>query len=408
MRFWLSGMGVFLLLSTSGCGLGLCIGGCIGQAAASVVSPLHLDPQWEALNASWQSAAGSYGYLLVRHPDSEVHWDPVDGEVYSAGQAVGSTHLVVYSGSWTTAADTALTNGATYHYQVFSYNGAYQYTAGATASGVPGITCPTNYLAVGPNADVGVVEAFCVAKYEMKDDGSSNAVSQMAGLPWASISRDDNGGTPGTITRCRNIGPGFDLISNAQWQAVAREIETAESAGVQLNWSNGSTAGANGINHGHSDFAPFGLLAASTDGDPCFGTGNANCANNAHAHFTQKRTHVLSSGETIWDIAGNAWESVKGDIAAGPPFEGVSGYISQQPWTSGLNHPEMWGPFGSYVSKNSGEYGGLGYGWLGISGGVIIRGGGYATAIPVGVFQVDLGLGPLTTDPTTGFRCAYN
>src|SRR5690606_29006040 len=151
------------------------------------------------------------------------------------------------------------------------YNASYQYTAGATASGVPGITCPTNYLAVGPNTDVGVADAFCVAKYEMKNDGSDNAVSQSAGTPWVSITRDDDGGTPGAITRCQSIGTEYDLISNAQWQAIARDIELAQSGGVFLNWSNGSTAGANALNRGHSDNSPNNALAASTDDDPCSG-----------------------------------------------------------------------------------------------------------------------------------------
>ncbi len=268
-----------------------------------------------------------------------------------------------------------------------------------------GITCPTGYLAVGRNTDVLVNAAFCVAKYEMKNDGSNNAVSQSTGLPWVSITRDDNGGTPGAITRCRNIGAGYDLISNAQWQAVAREIELAQAAGTFLNWSNGSTSGGNSLNRGHSDASPNSTLAASLDSDPCFGTGNTSCANNTVVDFTQKRTHTLASGETIWDIAGNVLEWVKGDIAAGPPYEGVDDYISQQPWTAGLNHPEMWGPFGNYSLKNSGEHGGLGQGFLGSSAGAVARGGHYGYFTFSGVFAADLNSGPLDSGTLLGFRC---
>jgi formylglycine-generating enzyme required for sulfatase activity len=274
-----------------------------------------------------------------------------------------------------------------------------------------GITCPTNYLAVGPNTDVLVSKAFCVSKYEMKILGDNNgnqaysaafvADSRSSGTPWVSINRNQS------ITECQALGTGYDLISNAQWQAVAREIEIAQTGGVYLNWSNGSTSGANALNRGHSDNGPSNPLAASIDSDPCFGTGNASCANNTVADFTQKRTHTLSSGETIWDVAGNVYEWVKGDIAAGPPYEGGDDFVSQQPWTTGLNHPEMWGPFGNYTTKNSGEYGGFGFGFLGSSGGAVSRGGNWASSAGSGVFYTDLIPGPLSSFIFTGFRCVY-
>jgi hypothetical protein len=201
------------------------------------------------------------------------------------------------------------------------------------------------------------------------------------------------------------LGAGYDLISNAQWQAVAREIELAQTAGVYLNWSNGSTSGANALNRGHSDNGPSNGLAASLDSDPCFGTGQASCANNAHPDFTQKRTHTLSSGEVVWDVAGNVVDWVKQDIALGPPYEGVDDYTSQQPWTSGLNHPEMWGPFGNYSAKNSGEYGGLGYGVLEWSDGAVYRGGAFNGGTFSGVFSAYLATSPLFSHSVIGFRC---
>ncbi len=274
-----------------------------------------------------------------------------------------------------------------------------------------GITCPTNYLAVGPNTGVLVSRAFCVSKYEMKILGDNNgdqaysaaivADSRASGTPWVNIDRNQ------AITECQALGSGYGLISNAQWQAVAREIELAQNAGVYLNWSNGSTSGANALNRGHSDNGPPNTLAASLDSDPCFGTGNASCANNTVADFTQKRTHTLSSGEAIWDVAGNVYEWVMLDIAAGPPYEGTDNYISQQPWASGLNRPEMWGPFGNYTTKNSGEYGGLGYAILSLSFGAVIRGAYWLNVSDSGVFDARLVFGPLESNPDLGFRCVY-
>jgi hypothetical protein len=407
-----------LLLATSGCGPGLCVDRCLSTVPilASVVSTLNLTPKWQRVDTSWDAGTDAQGYLLVRNAGSAVSWAPTDGQVYTAGQTVGGTHFVVFSGTWTTASDTSLTNGATYHYQVFSYNSAYQYTTGATASGVPGITCPTNYLAVGPNTDVLVTEAFCVSKYEMKILGDNNgnqaysaafvADSRPSGTPWVNINRNQ------AITECQALGAGYDLISNSQWQAVAREIELAQSAGTYLNWSNGSVAGANALNRGHSDDAPSNSLSASIDSDPCFGTGQTNCANNANLDFQQKRTHTLFTGEVIWDVAGNVYEWVKLDIPGGPPFEGGSNYISQQPWTTGLNHPEMWGPFGNYVSKNSGEYGGLGWGNLSsISPGGVYRGGSwfyniFLPATSSGVFGANLE-DLVWSSIYLGFRCVF-
>ncbi len=272
-----------------------------------------------------------------------------------------------------------------------------------------GITCPTNYLAVGRNTDVLVSRAFCVSKYEMKILGNDNgnqaysaafvADSRVSGTPWVNINRNQ------ATTECQALGASYDMISNAQWQAVAREIELAQNAGVFLNWSNGSTSGANALNRGHSDNGPGNALAASLDSDPCFGTGQVSCANNTNADFTQKRTHTLSSGETIWDVAGNVYEWVNLDIAAGPPYEGGDNFISQQPWTAGLNRPEMWGPFGNYTAKNSGEYGGLGFGVLGVSAGTVIRGDSWGGDTSSGVFNADLGLGPLASGSSIGFRC---
>jgi formylglycine-generating enzyme required for sulfatase activity len=396
-----------LLLTTSGCGTGLLGPGV--PVLASVVPILNLTPKWQRLNASCDSAVRTSGYLLVRNAGSAVSWTPTLGQVYTAGQTVGSTHFVVFSGVLTTASDTFLTNGANYYYQIFSFNSAYQYTAGATASGIPGVSCPTNYLAVGPNADVLVSEAFCVSKYEIKilgdNDGTQAystafaADSRSSGTPWVNIDRNQS------ITECQALGSGYDLISNAQWQAMAREIELAQAGGVYLNWSSGSTSGTNALNRGHFDGTPNNALTASLDSDPCFGTGQANCADNTHPDFAQKRTHTLSSGEVIWDVSGNVWEWVKHDIVTGPPYEGGNNYISQQPWTSGLNHPEMWGPFANYSSKNSGEYGGLGYGDLGFSAGAVLRGGNWLAPTYAGVFSAILDGGPLFSFISIGFRC---
>ena len=48
-----------------------------------------------------------------------------------------------------------------------------------------------------------------------------------------------------------SLGAAYDLITNAEWQTVAREVETAYSAVSYLNWSNGSNTASNYLNMGN-------------------------------------------------------------------------------------------------------------------------------------------------------------
>ena len=43
-------------------------------------------------------------------------------------------------------------------------------------------TCPTNYVRVPKNPAVGTNDDFCIAKYEMANDGSGNAISSETAL----------------------------------------------------------------------------------------------------------------------------------------------------------------------------------------------------------------------------------
>ena len=50
--------------------------------------------------------------------------------------------------------------------------------------------CPENFVGVPSLGDY-TVNSFCVSKYEMKNDGFGQAVSQAAGTPYTGVSRDD-------------------------------------------------------------------------------------------------------------------------------------------------------------------------------------------------------------------------
>ena len=111
--------------------------------------------------------------------------------------------------------------------------------------------------------------------------------------PWVNISQTD------AITECSSLGPNYHLITNPEWMTIARNIETTGS-----NWSSG-TVNNGAISIGHSDNSPGNSLAAGTDNDGCFGTGQV-CDD--VTWDSQRRTHTLSNGEVIWDFAGNVWE----------------------------------------------------------------------------------------------------
>jgi|GEM_PF-1266968 len=255
--------------------------------------------------------------------------------------------------------------------------------------------CPYNYLWVPSNATLGT-SAFCVMKYEAKNVAST-ATPEAAGLPWATIARGANSSTASSAWKaCADLGTNFDLISNAQWQAIGRSIEATIS-----NWSNGSNSGQNFINYGHSD-GSAGRLAASTDDDPCAGTGQTNCSNNAHADWSQKRTHSLATGDVVWDIAGNVMEWVKDDNAQS---WGTTAYVNQM-FTPNYDLSK-WGASTNYLDKSSSPRGGLGYGIVGASAGGVLRGGNYADDFSAGIYASELSCAATHSSILIGFRCIY-
>jgi len=168
------------------------------------------------------------------------------------------------------------------------------------------LSCPTGYVAV-PFLTGYTTQDFCVAKYEMKNN--SGAKSEAAGLPWVSINRTQS------ITACTSIGVGYNLITVAQQETIARNIN-----GMATNWSDGTYNGE--LNTGHSDTVPFNTLAANADDtQACEGTGQT-CSNTVWS--SQRRTHVLSTGETIWDFSGNVHEWTKDDYNSSAVLRGGS------------------------------------------------------------------------------------
>ena len=191
--------------------------------------------------------------------------------------------------------------------------------------GAPASDCNPGYVLVPGDAALGSRSSdFCLSKYEMKAvldadsspvDGKALGVaaasthtpqSRAQDLPWGAMNLATS------ISECASLGSEYHLVTNAEWMTVARNIESVPS-----NWSGGAIGNGH-LNTGHSDgWANAGqdFLAASTDdNDACFGTNNPNCLNPLDNDYWQKRTHTLSNGEIIWDLAGNmnSWVDIDG------------------------------------------------------------------------------------------------
>lgn len=253
------------------------------------------------------------------------------------------------------------------------------------------LSCPTGYLAIPLLAGTSTTD-ICVAKFEAKQSGAAG-VSQASGLPWVNVNRATS------VNACRSNGTGYDLIANDEWQAVARNIEN-----VPTNW-NGGAVGTEFMNTGHSDNSPAMRLAASTDdNDSCFGTGESCSLATWH---TQRRVHVLLSGQWIWDVAGNVEEWVKDNNAVDYGFETELAHILDSGFMA------LYGPSRMYPSLvDTVEHGGFGVAVATPIGGTVYRSGFWGVSslnlISGGIFTVGLDYQPTHAYDGLGFRCVYH
>ena len=290
----------------------------------------------------------------------------------------------------------------------------------ASQSVTNNFTCPANFVGV-PSLTGYTTNSFCVMKYEAKNAGAATTgdatddtpVSQAAGTPWANINRDDS------ITECTDIDSNgkYDLITNDEWQSIARNIELVGS-----NWKNGTVGDAGGLSTGHSDQDPATILEAnSDDNNACHGTGQTCSSSTWNG---QRRTHTLSNGEVVWDIAGNLEEWVKDNNTV--PYSSIftsiialitdethetSGSLSGGTTTTSRKAKGHFGPSGDYTNFTSNPYGGLGYAYLKVAGGGATRGGAFGVqigTIAAGVFAINLTPLLSSTSYDRSFRCAYH
>ena len=264
--------------------------------------------------------------------------------------------------------------------------------------------CPLGFIPVSPLAGY-TTDPFCVAKYEMTKDGAGNAVSKPSNRLYVDIIRED------AISKCKEMGEGYDLITNDQWQTLARDIELVTS-----NWDGGKVGSLGGMNRGHSDIRPWNPIAASEDdNEACVRTGQTCDGSTWHI---QRRTHVLSHGEVIWDLAGNSDEWVKDSnhtyyngffgarlYSARDDFPPHKGALSGGTTTTIRTLRGHYGPSGVYHHLYPDNNLGMGSASLRRNEG-IRRGGSFSEGIGSGIFTMGL-IHPKGRDLSLGFRCVY-
>lgn len=236
---------------------------------------------------------------------------------------------------------------------------------------------------------------FCVMKYEAKNSGG-NAVSIDTGAPWVSINQIN------AKAECQSLGANYDLISNPEWMAIARNVENVAS-----NWTNGA------VGDGCLKRGNVGGANACTGGDSGYNGSDpeSGVGRNALASLT------LDNGEVIWDLSGNVWEWVDWtlggalstnmtqaqkasqggtQVAAWIEYTVVDEFPANSPATAILpDNP----------SFNANE--GMGKYYAGTTGGAALRGGFWYNGASAGTFALYLNNSSSHTNTAFGFRCVF-
>lgn len=278
------------------------------------------------------------------------------------------------------------------------------------------LQCPNNYTAVPPRMPYSS-QGFCIAKFEMKIQGNDvgEAVystafapeSRPTGTPWVNLNRAQS------ITECQSLGIGYSLISNAQWQTVAQNVELVPS-----NWTSG-VVGSELMYEGHSDNVPPRGLEIDNIANRYYLTGNNN-TQAADVGKNQKRALILSTGVEIWDFAGNVEEWISDSINTNFATDNFWSLITDATapaigLVGGLTGTAkfLFGPQGSYSNLQTVtfNYGGLGSATINANPAMgpsaAVRGGRWLGDNIVGAFRISQ-MNPTFSANYTGFRCIYD
>lgn len=285
-------------------------------------------------------------------------------------------------------------------FQVECYNGTIETRTNEeifsdqVCLGKAAVSCPEGYTFVPGDADYGN-KSFCVMKYEAKQV-DNKASSKAQGAPWQLTQNEAR-------AACNSLGTNYGLINNSEWMTLASNL-TAQSK----NWT-GGTIGAGLLIRGYSKSVNGDeLCPASTDDKPFVESVCNPIASKTEPE--QRRTHVLSNGELVWDLAGNGTEWVDYNNAIDKPTLRSTGSFVRDEFpniveSSTLKMKDLipiektwWNP--SWNTTN-----GIGFyeGGMYNSGGAMRRGGGYQNFYFAGLFYTNM-YGTADSEKSA-FRC---
>jgi len=247
------------------------------------------------------------------------------------------------------------------------------------------------------------------------EDKGGEVVSTPQGAPIARIAQNTGGSGVDARTYCQSQG--WHLVTNNEWMTMARNLERLGSNWCGLNGTGcGMSPGSSGayLVAGHNDNGGEtgtgkALQASSNDSQGCYLT-TTDGSNNCGGTGSQRRTHRLSNGEVVWDLAGNLWQWTD-DVVRGPN-KPVGGGASWVDWPSvtdyGTLSYDVLKPSDSSwdLNKRVGRY------YQGASTDVdyaFLRGAIWDYGSNAGVFTLDLFVAPVYSGiSSVGFRCALS
>jgi len=274
-------------------------------------------------------------------------------------------------------------DGSTFDlYAKLEGKGAISFSETKTASVKETEDCGTGWI----NTGLG----FCVMQYEAKITGDDNGnqaynsafvpESRSTGTPWVNISQIN------AIAECKSIGA--HLISNAEWMALARDIESVSSNYVS------------------------GVLKRGNVGDTA--TGNYNGADPEAGVTNALATLTLSNGQQIHHLSGNVFEWIDYTIS-GVGSQPKDNDDSIWAWNE-FSAIDTWGNVLGYENvgpKNPSLDGSTGAGRIYSANDAtyatvraLERGGSWYFTSYAGVFALTTSDGPTDTGANVGFRCA--
>lgn len=220
---------------------------------------------------------------------------------------------------------------------------------------VPAVTLPNGVT----------VPSFQVGQYICAKGEDGKAIVSATAAPWVDINYADS------RAACQTLGG--NLITELQYLAIAHDI-----ANVAANWTSGMIGEGKVFQGLHLDLDDVDEPYAGdfVSPDPA-----------------ERRWHMLSNGEKIFDFAGNAYSWVFDDVQGDENGLIAKAFTADSPSITTAPYPSM--------EKGMGWQPRAGTDW---SSRALVRGGYWCSLEHAGVFYLDLDW-PVGDDLGVGFRC---